>query len=461
MSVSEVEPGAGERSQNGSEPHAGGSALPEVSLADSTKVVVAAFLPAVARGLFKPRRGVSKRLTAIDADRRTVEVLGEIKKRHPGQGARLLGGRMVVLWGADAIREVLDNSATTYASDAGAKGKGMRHFQPDALTISRGEEWEDRRAFNESVLATSDRVHPWGDRFVAIVADEVDRLRISGRIEWPHFEQLFDRIALRMIFGDRARDDQRLTELLSQLMAEANRLVGTSDGDSDKLHELHGRMEWHLRDPEPGSLVARFASAPQTDRTRVVHQIPHWVFATRDTLSANVARALAAIVADPKVEERAREEIDGKDLGDEAAIDGLRYLEGCLAEAMRLWPSTPLLARETTERTTLAGETIDEGTQVMIVNTFNHRDPESVADADLLKPERWESGARDYRFNHLSNGTQDCPGGPLVQLLGKAALAQLLDRWDLTLEEPRLEAGEPLPHMLDFFSIRLEARRRP
>jgi cytochrome P450 len=436
------------------------SRLPEASLADSTKVVVAALLPAVARGLFKPRRGASRRLTAIDADRRTVDVLSGIKRKHPGQGARLLGGRMVVLWGADAIREVLDNSATIYASDAGAKKKGMCHFQPGALTISRGEDWRDRRAFNESVLATSDRVHPSGDRFAAVVADEVERLRIGDRIEWPQFETLFDRIALRMIFGDGARDDQKLTGLLEELLAEANRLVGVSEGDSDKLHELHERMERHLRDPEPGSLVARFAAAPQTERTRVVHQIPHWIFATRDTLALNVARALAAIAADPKVEGLAREEIDGKDLDDAAAIDGLRYLEGCLAEAMRLWPSTPLLARETTQETTLAGATIAEGTQVMIVNTFNHRDAESVADADLFKPERWESSERDYRFNHLSNGTQDCPGGPLVLLLGKAALAQLLSRWDLTLEEPQLEIGE-LPHMLDFFSIRLAARSRP
>ena len=69
----------------------------------------------------------------------------------------------MVLWGPDAIREVLDQSADVYASDSGAKGKGMRHFQPDALTLSRGEEWRDRRAFNESVLATSERVHPAGE----------------------------------------------------------------------------------------------------------------------------------------------------------------------------------------------------------------------------------------------------------------------------------------------------------
>jgi cytochrome P450 len=460
MSVSSESISADSAHQNGA---SGGSpsGLPEASFAESTKVVVAGLLPAVARGLFKPRRGAQKRLTAMNADAKTVEVLGDIKRKHPGQGAQLFGGRMVVLWGADAIREVLDKSADLYASDTGAKAKGMCHFQPDALTISRGEEWKDRRAFTEHVLATGERVHPDGDRFVAIVGDEIARMRIRGTLEWERWERFFDHVTLRVVLGEKARGDQDLTELLSQLMCEANRIVAGEAESSDAYHELHARMEWYLRDPEPGSLVGRFADAPQSDRTRIVHQIPHWLFAMRDTLGANTYRALAAIAADQDVEDRVREEMDGKELTSAADVDSLRYLEGCLQESMRLWPSTPLLAREATRETTLAGERIDEGTQVMIVNTFNHRDPDSVADADRLKPERWESGKRDYRFNHLSNGSQWCPGEPLVLLLGKAAIARTLVGWDLTLEEPRLEAGRPLPHMLDFFSIRFNARRRP
>ena len=142
----------------------------------------------------------------------------------------------------------------------------MQHFQPDALTLSRGEEWRDRREFTEAVLATSERVHPFGERFVAVVAEEVDALLLGSTLGWEDFERLFDRLTLRVIFGDRARGDQELTELLETLMSEANRLVGLSRGDS--FYELYGGLERQLRDPEPGSLLARFADAPQTDRTR-------------------------------------------------------------------------------------------------------------------------------------------------------------------------------------------------
>jgi cytochrome P450 len=189
--------------------------------------------------------------------------------------------------------------------------------------------------------------------------------------------------------------------------------------------------------------------------------VPHWMFATRDTLGANSYRALAVIAADPSLCSRAREEISGADLGDPAAIDGMQLLEGVLHEAMRLWPTTPLLARETTRDVELGGTKLEEGTQVMMLNVFNHRAPEGISDANRVVPERWAGDTpTEYRFNHLSNGSQDCPGGPLVLLLGKAVLARMLNDYELKLVEPSLPAGGDQPTMLDFFSIRFEVDPR-
>jgi len=440
------------------EARAEGGGLADASLREALGVLATGVVPTLVRGLFAPRRGAMKLLTRVDADARAISVLTEMRRRHGGQGARLLGGRLIVLWGVDAIREVLDRSAELYASDAGAKAKGMSHFQPDAVTLSRGPEWRDRRPFNEAVLASRERVHPDGRRFAEVVADEVDRMPLGQTLEWRDWERLFDLITLRVIFGDRARCEQPLTGLLETLMRQGNRLVGLRPNDD--YYELYGALERHVRDPEPGSLLARIGDAPHSDRTRVVQQIPHWMFAMRDTLAANAYRALAAIAADPAVNRRVRDDMIGADLSDPRALDGMSYLGGCLHEAMRLWPTTPLLAREVVHDVTLAGEQVPAGTQILILNTFNHRDPDHVEDADRLVPERWRSDSKDYRFNHLSNGSQDCPGGPLVMLLGKAAIAQVLSRWTLTLEEPALPAGGPMPVMFDFYSARFTARRR-
>lgn len=437
----------------------GGGGLADASLREALSVLATGVAPALVRGLFAPRRGAMKQLTRLDADARAISVLTGVRRRHGGQGVRLLGGRLIVLWGPEGIREVLDRSAELYASDAGAKAKGMSHFQPDALTLSRGPEWRDRRAFNEAVLATRERVHPDGRRFAEVVADEVDRMPLGQTLEWRDWDRLFDLITLRVIFGDRARCDQRLTGLLETLLRQGNRLVGLRPNDD--YFELYGELERRVRDPEPGSLLARMGDAPHGDGTRVVQQIPHWMFAMRDTLATNAYRALAAIVADPAVEGRVREDMIGADLCDPRALEGMSYLGGCLHEAMRLWPTTPLLAREVVHDVTLVGEHVPAGTQILIFNAFNHRDRDHVEDAERLVPERWRSPEiKDYRFNHLSNGSQDCPGGPLVLLLGKAAIAQMLSRWTLGLSVPTLPAGGPMPAMFDFYSARFSARRR-
>ena len=429
-----------------SEPQVRAGHVEDASLAESLKFVATGLLPSLARGLFKPRRGAMKRLTALDTDSRAIRALSSIREKHGGDGVRLLGGKMAVLWGAGAIREVLDNSATDYGADAGAKKKGMCHFQPDALTISRGEEWSDRRAFNESVLAYSERRHPLADRFLDVVRDEVERLRIGPGLEWDAFEGLFDHIMLRVVFGDGARGDQELTRLLAKLMAEGQRLVGAGK-HGDDYYEFYGRIERYLADPEEGSLVALIAQAPQSDRTRVAHQVPHWMFATRDTLGANVYRALAVLAADPALLSRARSEPD--------------LLDGVLHETMRLWPTTPLLAREATRDLELGDARVDEGTPIFMLNVFNHRAPEGISDAGRVVPERWTGDApTEYRFNHLSNGSQNCPGGPLVLLLGRAVLERMLQEWSFKLVEPSLPAGGDMPVMLDFFAIRFEVEPR-
>jgi cytochrome P450 len=81
-----------------------------------------------------------------------------------------------------------------------------------------------------------------------------------------------------------------------------------------------------------------------------------------------------------------------------------------IQEAMRLWPTTPMLMRQTVEDEILGGNTIPKGTQVLILNGFNHRDWETNPDAGSFCPDFWLDKRSDYRFNHLSNGTQVCAG---------------------------------------------------
>jgi cytochrome P450 len=128
---------------------------------------------------------------------------------------------------------------------------------------------------------------------------------------------------------------------------------------------------------------------------------------------------------------------------------------------MRLWPTTPMLSRITVGETDWDGKRIPADTQVLIVNTFNHRDTDTHEYADRFAPEAWVSGdaGKDWTFNHFSHGPQGCPGAGLALFVGKAMVGRLLTECELTLTSPSLEPGK-LPHMLDYFGLKLALRQR-
>ena len=117
-----------------------------------------------------------------------------------------------------------------------------------------------------------------------------------------------------------------------------------------------------------------------------------------------------------------------------------------------------MLSRETVREVDWDGVTVPAKTQVLLVNTFDHRDREAVPFADQFQPQEWLSGdaAGDWQFNHFSHGPQGCPGAELSMLVGKGMLGTLLrDRSPRLLSgSPTLAADRLLPRALDFFSLR-------
>ena len=110
------------------------------------------------------------------------------------------------------------------------------------------------------------------------------------------------------------------------------------------------------------------------------------------------------------------------------ALTDPAYMDACLHEAMRLWPTTPMLSRETTRELDWDGVTVPANTQLVIVNSFNHRDRTRHEFADRFAPEAWINGgaADDWSFNHFSHGPQGCPGVALSLLVGRTMLATVL-----------------------------------
>jgi cytochrome P450 len=417
------------------------------SLYENLRFNALVIVPNGLQGVFRPRRNAVAAATAANVDGQAIGLLSGIRRGHNGGPVwvRVVRDKALLLLTPADVHRALEDSPDPFASDPKPKQDGMAAFQPDALTISRGEAWRGRRAFTEAVLDTGGALAGFAERFAGTAQEEAEALAVADHAEgkdelrWDPWNESFRRIARRVILGDSAADDADLSETLGEMMAEGN---GMSGKTSARYAGFIARLGEYVTAGEAGSLVARFGAAPADAETKPVGQVPHWLFATGDTLAINAYRALALLATHPDHRQR--------------ALEDPAYMEACLEEAMRLWPTTKMLARVTLAETEWGGVVVPAGTQVLIPNTFLHRDRDRHEWADRLAPERWLNGdaAGDWSFNHFSRGPQGCPGTAIARLVGTAVLSTLLRGREIELLSTDLDPAKPLPAMLDFFALR-------
>lgn len=418
-------------------------------------------VPNVLQGLFKKREVVVKAASLVPTDQLAYRLTAGLARKYGPDPfyVRVATDEALLLTHPDDVRLVLERSPSPFASDPEAKRNGMAAFQPDALTISRGDLWANRRAFAEAVLQTGRPLHALAEGFAAAAVAEADGLLALGRpLAWDDVNAAFQRLTRVVVLGAKAADDVAVTETLSDLMAAGNKMPGSpAQGYAD----FEAKLRAYVDDPDPAALTGLVAGAPHDESTNVAGQLVHWLFAMGDTLPANVFRALAVLAGHPLQLAEVRAEF--AELAtplDARAVAGAAYTTGCLLEAMRLWPTTPLFGRVLVEDFRFPnGELVKEGTQVLIHNLFMHRNRDRVDFADRFAPEEWASGnaGDDWSFNFFSHGPQGCPGAGLALFLGTALIARLATAGDLRVASgPHLAPGKPLPYALDIYGLTIE-----
>ncbi len=431
--------------------------FPHASVLDGIRFTAQIGVPNIVQGLFSKRELPVKIASRLGTDHHGYQLVeGLVGRYGPGPFyVRVAKDETLVVTHPEDLKFMLGASPDPFASDPDPKVKGMSAFQPDALTISRGDLWAQRRAFAHAVCEPDSKVHSLATAWTGIAADAAREL--AGRpIRWQEIDAAFLRVIRRVVLGESAADDTRVTDLLGALMAQGNSMPGKP---GPEYPEFIAMIQKYIDRADPGSLASLVSGAPAPPGG-AAGQMVHWMFALKANEAANVLRALAVLATHPEQQREARSEIAGADLSTAAGVASLDYLGGCLLEAMRLWPTVGLLVKVAHRDVTFpSGAVLPEGKQVMVYNVFNHRNRALIPYADRFSPAEWVSGTAgaDWSFNFFSHGPQNCPGAGISVFLGQAVMANLLNAGPLSVSGVRLDPGKPLPHGVDLYGITVHA----
>jgi cytochrome P450 len=439
-----------------------------LGLADTARLAAGVLAPTVAQGALARRPRVVALAERLDLDGRAVATVQDLHRRYGDGPVRLPlpVRRFAFVLGGDDVHRVLEGSPEPFALANREKQGALGQFQPHGVLVSHGEVREERRAVNETVLDTPHPVHRLARDVVARVREEArpvaEEAARTGRLDWSAYSAGWRRAFRRVLLGDAARDDQELQRDLDVLRYRANwsYFLPRSRTRRDRVRR---RLAQYVERAEFGSLAGLLAQTAGGDsRVDPVDQLPQWMFAFDPAGMAGI-RALALLAVDRDEGDRVRAEIDGVDLD---TPQELRRLRAAVLESVRLWPTTPMILRETTRDVSWSAGRLAAGTAVLIYAPFFHRDDDALGVAHRFTPDLWlgEGPAGDARTRwplvQFSEGPGVCPGQNLVLLTTSAFLATLLEHQDHALTHPTRLDPAAVPGVVSPFRVRFHTEPR-
>ncbi|MBV9761954.1 MAG: cytochrome P450 [Acidobacteriaceae bacterium] len=436
--------------------------VPSVSVLDTLAVIADIILPTLAKGIIMRRPFVMRVAERFQFDRRAIRRMQTIRAEY-GAGPLLLripGRDLALILDPQQVRRVLENSPYPFATATKEKRAALAHFEPKTALISTGPERQERRRYNETVLESDRKIHDQAAAFLWIIHAEAERLcwsaRKVGELNWTLFSEAWFRVVRRVVFGDAASDDDLLSSMMAKLRRSANWAFLAPQRHTLR-RELLRRIQGYLERAEPGSLAGAMSQVHATALTAPEQQVTQWLFAF-DAAGMTTYRSLGLLASHPDYAREVRAEISTNS-------GQLTLTRRVVSESLRLWPTTPLILRETTRTTEWETGTLRANTELIIFTPFFHRDDERLSYADRFTPELWDDSdrARDsYPIIPFSDGPATCPGRNLVMFLTSSTIAAILSHTRLSLKRPTpLIPALPLPATLNHFTLRFGVAEIP
>ncbi|XP_058198694.1 isoleucine N-monooxygenase 2-like [Rhododendron vialii] len=215
--------------------------------------------------------------------------------------------------------------------------------------------------------------------------------------------------------------------------------------------------------------------SPLLSPDEIKAQIVELMLATVDNPPNAVEWALAEMINQPALLERAMEELDrvvGRNrLVQESDLSQLNYVKSCVRESFRLHPITPFnVPHVSTTDATVAGYFIPKGSHVLLSRLGLGRNPKVWDEPLQFKPERHlkRDGSDvmltdpDLKMLSFSNGRRGCPGVTLGSTMTVMLMARLLQgfSWEVSPTVSKIKLKESAEGLILAEALHAKARPR-
>lgn len=240
--------------------------------------------------------------------------------------------------------------------------------------------------------------------------------------------------------------EKRLKEAMDIVRTQINELIVQSLGKDPEAEKAHPD-EVKVR-----SAIELFVEHSRADLVGLrpedlVDFVINFVIAARDTSSLATAWFFYALSKNPGIEAKIREELAAKlpslgvQAGDYITVDHVKqlvYLEAAIKEALRLYPTAPLMVRLCTKDTFVDEDIMIRKGQSVIVSMYamTHNPNIWGPDASEFKPERWidetTGTLRNFpstKFSTFSTGPRICIGLSLAMVSLRIMIANLMHNY--------------------------------
>ncbi|KAH8287215.1 hypothetical protein KR054_004319, partial [Drosophila jambulina] len=171
-------------------------------------------------------------------------------------------------------------------------------------------------------------------------------------------------------------------------------------------------------------------------------EVDTFMFEGHDTTSSALMFFFYNIATHPEAQARCFQEIRSVFGQDKSApvtyelLNKLHYVDLCIKETLRLYPSVPLLGRKVLEDCEINGKRIPAGTNIGISPLYLGRREDLFSEANSFKPERFDvvtsaEKLNPYAYIPFSAGPRNCIGQKFAMLEIKAIVANVLRHYEV------------------------------